>query len=311
MKAERWQLIEELYHSASDLSDGQQTSFLQEGCRDDRILLHEVASLLRHGSTPQSLLDTPAIVVLARAIAADELETLEGQTISHYRVLKPIGRGGMGVVYEAEDLRLRRHVALKFLPQSLAGDSNALRRFEQEAQAASALNHPNICTVYEIGEAAGVHFIAIELLEGETLKQRMARGPVEIREALGIVTDICHALEAAHSEGIIHRDIKPSNIVLTRRGNAKLLDFGVAKRMGPELVQQGESSSAALPTNLQLRLTTPGAAIGTVAYMSPEQARGQAVDPRSDLFSMRKSSGQSRTVSQPPSRNSAGRHPQS
>jgi len=164
-------------------------------------------------------------------------------------------------------------------------DAHALRRFVQEAQAASALNHPNICTVYEIGEAAGVHFIAIELLEGETLKERIARGPLEVRETLPIVTDICQALEATHAEGIVHRDIKPSNIALTRRGNAKLLDFGVAKRLGPELGLPAETL-AAWPANLELRLTTPGAAVGTVAYMSPEQARGQGVDPRSDLFSL-------------------------
>ena len=289
MKAARWQTVEDLYHSASVLPDGQRQSFLEAACGGDLSLLQEVESLLRHGSTPQSVLDTPAISVMAKAMAADESDALapllEGQTISHYRILKAIGRGGMGVVYKAEDLNLRRHVALKLLPQSFAMDSCALRRFVQEAQAASALNHPNICTVYEIGEAAGLHFIAIELLEGETLKERIARGPLAVRETLPIVTDICQALEATHAEGIVHRDIKPSNIALTRRGNAKLLDFGVAKRLGPELVEPAETL-AAVPANLELRLTTPGAAVGTVAYMSPEQARGQGVDARSDLFSL-------------------------
>jgi eukaryotic-like serine/threonine-protein kinase len=211
---------------------------------------------------------------------------LEGKTISHYRILEAIGRGGMGVVYKAEDLKLRRYAALKLLPQFLARDPQALQRFEREAQAASALNHPNICTVYEIDESDGLHFIAIELLEGETLKDRIKRGPLEVPEILGVVIEICDALEAAHSAGIIHRDIKPSNILVTRRGNAKLLDFGVAKRVGAELVRQSKDISALLPGTVDLRLTDPGAAIGTVAYMSPEQARGQGVDTRSDLFSL-------------------------
>src|SRR5881296_3715380 len=197
MKTERWQLIEELYHSASDLPDGQRNSFLQAACGEDQSLLYEVESLIRHGSTPQSVLDAPAIAVMAKAMAADESQSsapfLEGTTISHYRILKPIGRGGMGVVYKAEDLKLRRLVALKLLPQFLAADPQSLHRFEREAQAASALNHPNICTVYEIEEAEGLHFIANELLEGETLKERIARVPLEILEILGIVIEICDA----------------------------------------------------------------------------------------------------------------------
>src|SRR5262249_51064916 len=251
---------------------------------------YEVESLLRHGSTPRSVLDGPAIALMAKAMAADESESgvslWHGKTLSHYRILEPIGRGGMGVVYKPEDLKLRRHVALKLLPQFLATDLQALQRFEREAQAASALNHPHICTVYEIGEAEGLHFIAIELLDGETLKQGIARGPLEVSETLGVATEICDALEAAHAAGIGHRDIKPSNIVLTRRGTAKLLDFGVAKRAGSELVHRRENLPSLLLTNVELRLTSPGAAIGTVAYMSPEQARGEKVDARSDIFSL-------------------------
>src|SRR5437588_628208 len=235
MKAERWQVIEELYHSASDLPDAQRNSFLQKACGEDLSLLYEVECLIRHGSTPQSVLDTPAMAIMAKAIAADKYQSpaplLEGRTISHYLVLQAIGRGGMGVVYKAEDLNLRRHVALKLLPQSLARDPQARERFVREAQAASALNHPNICTVYEVGESQGLHFIAIELLQGETLKERIARGPLEVQEILRIVIEICEALDAAHAAGIIHRDIKPSNIVITNRGTAKLLDFGVAKRL--------------------------------------------------------------------------------
>src|SRR5712691_2714943 len=253
MKAERWQLIEELYHSASDLPDDKRNSYLQAACGEDQSLLYEIESLIKYGSTPQSVLDTPAMAIMAKAIAADESKSstpfLEGTTISHYRILEPIGRGGMGVVYKAEDLKLKRLVALKLLPQFLAADQQALHRFEREAQAASALNHPNICTVYEVDEAEGLHFIAIELLEGETLKERIARGPLEVPEILGIVIEICGALEAAHSAGIIHRDIKPSNVILTQHGSSKLLDFGVAKRIGPEFVNETEEVLSVLPAN--------------------------------------------------------------
>jgi eukaryotic-like serine/threonine-protein kinase len=190
------------------------------------------------------------------------------------------------VVYKAEDFKLRRLVALKLLPQFLAANPQARHRFEREAQAASALNHPNICTIYEIDESDGLHFIAIELLEGETLKDRIARGPLEVPEILGIVIEICGALEAAHSVGIIHRDIKPSNIVLTRRGTAKLLDFGVAKRIGPEFVQKTEAVLPRLRGRMDPHSTHPGAAIGTASYMSPEQASSQEIDTRSDLFSV-------------------------
>ncbi len=289
MRSEQWQVIEELYHSASGLPEAQRRSFLQRACGEDQDLLFELESLLRHGDTPQSFLDTAALAIVAKAIAADEYDSpapaLEGKNISHYRIVKALGRGGMGVVYEAEDVKLRRRVALKLLPNFLARDLHALRRFEQEAQAASALNHPNICTVYEVDEDQGLHFIAIELLEGETLKERIRRGPLAVREILAIGIEICDALDAAHSAGIIHRDIKPSNIVLTRRGSAKLLDFGVAKRLGREMVQHAETLSQLLPPDLDLRVTAPGAVIGTVAYMSPEQAAGHDVDARSDLFS--------------------------
>ena len=290
MRSEQWQLIEELYHSASDLPEAQRSSFLQRACGEDRPLRLEVESLLRHGDTPQSFLDTAAIAIVVKAIVADEYDStapaLEGKNISHYRIVKALGRGGMGMVYEAEDLKLRRRIALKLLPNFFARDWQALRRFEQEAQAASALNHPNICTVYEVDEDQGLHFIAIELLEGETLKECIRSGPLAVREILNIAIEICDALDAAHSVRIIHRDIKPSNIVLLRRGSAKLLDFGAAKRLRPELVQHAETLSQFLPPILDLSVTAPGAVIGTVAYMSPEQSAGYDVDARSDLFSM-------------------------
>src|SRR5215467_8460452 len=197
MRSEQWQVIEELYHTAAKLPDAERSSFLQGVCGEDQGLRLEVESLLRHGDTPQSILDTAAIAIVAKAIAADEYESapaLEAKTISHYRILKAIGRGGMGVVYEAQDLKLRRRVALKLLPGFLAKDVKASERFEQEAQAASALNHPNICTIYEVGEDQGLHFIAIELLDGETLKSRIGQGAMSVREILAIGIEICDAL---------------------------------------------------------------------------------------------------------------------
>src|SRR5579864_1883029 len=290
MKSDRWQRIEELYHFAADLPEAQRSRYLEEACKGDKILLEEVESLLRHSDTPNNVLDKPAMAVLAREIAVKQftvdIPRLEGKTISHYRILQAIGRGGMGVVYKAEDLKLRRSVALKFLPDSLAQDQQALQRFEREAQAASALNHPNICTVYEIDEAGGVHFIAIEFLAGETLRDRMARARLEIKELARIAIEICDALEAAHANGIIHRDIKPANIFLTRRGSAKVLDFGVAKRIRPELVQPTSDIADALTVTSDPSLTSPGSAVGTIAYMSPEQAGERQVDTRSDIFSL-------------------------
>jgi len=290
MKPERWQTIEKLYHSVSDLPVGQRDSFLHEACAEDDSLFREVESLLRHGDTPQCVLDSPAVAVVAKAIAADEFQSsasfLEGRTVSHYRILETIGRGGMGVVCKAEDLKLGRMVALKLLPAYLASEPQVLQRFEREARAASALNHPNICTVYEIDEADGLHFISIELLQGETLKERISSGPIEINQILSIASDVCQALEAAHSAGIIHRDIKPANIFVTQNGTAKVLDFGVAKRVGPELEKRGPSILSSSATHFDLSLTIPGSRLGTVAYMSPEQATGQLVDPRSDIFSL-------------------------
>jgi len=295
MEPNRWQRVEQLYHAALRVKPEARASFLKDNCHGDEELRSEIESLLSYETSAAEFIESPAVAVVAKLIASDEISqptadlVANGTVSRRFRILEKLGGGGMGIVYKAEDTKLRRLVALKFLPPELSRDPQALERFQREAYAASGLNHPNICTVYDVDEYRGRPFIAMELLQGQTLEQHIAARPLGTPELLVLAIQISGALEAAHAKGIIHRDIKPSNIFVTAQGQSKILDFGVAKLQGSDFLEQSTSPpgqpNSEHAWNCHLTLTRTGMAVGTAGYMSPEQIRGEALDVRTDLFS--------------------------
>ena len=282
MDRERWQQVDTIFKSALEREPVERARFLDEACAGDAALREEVESLIAHDETA-SFMETPASDDAARLLAADETDALVGQTIGSYQILEKIGAGGMGEVYLALHAKTKRKVALKLLPAHFAGDEQRVRRFQQEAHAVLALNHPNIVTVYDIEQAGDTHLIASELIEGETLRRRMARAAFNLPEALDVAIQAAAALAAAHGAGVVHRDIKPENVMLRPDGYVKVLDFGLAKLTERQTAKQGGDSEAATRALVN---TTPGMVMGTVAYMSPEQARGLEVDARTDVWSL-------------------------
>ena len=279
MTPERWEQVGKLYQAALALPPSEREIFLDDACGHDAAMRRELESLLAAEGDAGSFLAAGAMKDAAKMLVEDKSLLLVGKELGHYHLLSLLGSGGMGEVYLAEDTRLKRKVALKLLPAELTANQDRLRRFEQEAQAASALNHPNILTIHEIGEAEDRRFMAAEFVDGETLRSWILRGPLKIGEALSIAEQAASALAVAHADGIIHRDVKPENIMVRRDGIVKILDFGLAK-----LLDQGEVSAE--DATRQLVKTSPGMVMGTVAYMSPEQARGLQVDVRTDIFSL-------------------------
>jgi serine/threonine protein kinase len=280
MTPERYQRIKELFHSALGRAADERPAFLAEACGGDTALLANVEALIAADEQSGDFMDAPAYEVAAEMLVGNPTGALEGERLGHYQIMALLGSGGMGDVYLAKDTRLGRRVALKLLPDYLTDDESRVRRFKQEARAASALNHPNILTIYEIEQADGRYFIATEFVEGETLRQRMKSGRLKPGEALEIAVQIAGALSKAHHIGIVHRDIKPENIMLDADGRVKVLDFGLAKYTQP--LDPNDAAGSATENVY----TVPGVLMGTTAYMSPEQARGLVIDARSDIWSL-------------------------
>jgi serine/threonine-protein kinase len=284
MNAVRWQRAKEIYQSVIEQEPQPREAFLAQACAGDESLRKEVESLLACRPEAENLMALPALDVAARELAREQSgepeADLTGRSLSHYRIIDKIGEGGMGVVYQAEDLRLGRVVALKFLSGELTGDKQAIQRFQREARAISALNHPHICTLHDVGEHEGRAFLVMEHVAGETLAERLAKGPLMVDEALEICRQIAEGLEAAHEKGIIHRDLKPANVRITPGGKVKILDFGLARA----LRDQAATADLLHPPTITEQKTDPGTVLGTAAYMSPEQARGKPVDKRADIW---------------------------
>src|SRR5262245_33134344 len=281
MTADRLTEIEVAYHAALDRRREDRSRFLDEVCGADISMRRQIDALLRQASTANSLLDRPAIEAIRESPSGDIEPDFSGTQIGVYELLEPIGSGGMGVVYRARDTRLHRDAALKFLPSHLAGDPEWLVRFRREAQTLAALSHPNVAQVYGLEESGSTTAIAMELVEGETLAERLRRGALDVTNAVRVAKDIAEALEAAHEKGIIHRDLKPANVKLTRQSQVKVLDFGLAKAFrSPPL-----DASAACVTSGGDPATAAGMILGTRGYMSPEQEAGAPTDHRTDVFS--------------------------
>src|SRR6266487_3231838 len=281
MTPARLQTIEKIFRAALDKEPDQLGAFLDTACEGDEVLRRKVEALLASRQRVGSFIETSAVGLATRIIENGQADLLVGQTFGHYKLSKRIGAGGMGEVYLATDITAGRKAALKLLPMRFTGDAERLKRFQQEARAVVALNHPNILTVYEIGEDHSTHYIASELIEGETLRQRLTRGRMEVGEAVDVAIQVTSALATAHEAGIVHRDINPGNIMLRPDGYVKVLDFGIAK-----LAEQ--EAPVTMPKDEALRLveTNLGSILGTVPYMSPEQACGSTVDKRTDIWSL-------------------------
>lgn len=280
MTPERYQLVKELFHLALEHPPAERSAFLAEACGDDAALRAKVEALLTADKQAGNFLDAPAYEAMAELLAENSTGLSEGERVGHYQIISLLGSGGMGDIYLARDTRLGRKVALKFLPEYLTNDDSRVRRFKQEARAASALNHPNLLTIYEIEQVDGRYFIAAEFVDGETLRERMKSGRLKSSAALEIAAQIARALSRAHASGIVHRDIKPENVMLDGEGRVKVLDFGLAKYVLPSKTHDALSSAT------ENAYTVPGMLMGTIRYMSPEQARGLAVDAQTDIWSL-------------------------